>query len=179
MIAIISDTHIPRRAKKIPKQFLKKIEQAEKTVHAGDLETAEVHKQVEQRSQKLYAVMGNCDKIQLPQNEIFNENQLSIGAYHGTGINPRGHTPTLLDIAKNKLKVDILIHGHTHKQDTTKEDGILLVNPGSATGVGGGTSKPGNPKMSTLEVKEDEVEITEIEINDGELRENKKKYSRD
>lgn len=176
MIAIISDTHIPARAKRIPEPFLKKIQDADTTVHAGDFETAETYKQLEEHTDNLYAVMGNCDRFQLPQSETFTKQTQEIGVYHGTGITPRGHKPTLLDIARNKLEVDILVHGHTHQQETTKEKDTILINPGSATGVGGGSSTTGNPKMSTLKVKEKVVEVKQLELIDGQIRENKETF---
>lgn len=178
MIAVISDTHIPNRADKIPEEFIEIIKKAETTIHAGDFETPEVHRQIKQISNEFYAVMGNCDKFQLPQSQKLNRENLEIGVYHGTGITPRGHTPTLLDIAKNKLEVDILVNGHTHQQEVEKREEVLLLNPGTATGVGGGSSTKGNPKMATIKIQEQkEIRVTRVEETDSGLAKQKETYS--
>jgi len=166
-IAVISDSHIPQRQDEIPEEFWEKIENADITVHAGDFTAIETYNAVEEYSNKFYAVKGNCDFFQeedLPQSEKFNVKDYKIGVYHGTGIQPRGHTPTLEKIAKEDLEVDILIHGHTHHQEVQKEDNTLLLNPGSCTGAGGGAANPSNPEMITIDVEDNKIKTSKIRL---------------
>lgn len=168
MIAIISDSHVPNRAPEIPKMFIEKIEEADVTVHCGDFATEEVYIEIKKFSEELVAVKGNCDFFDLPNSERFEKGEIDFGVYHGTGINPRGDHETLLDIAENKMSVDVLFHGHTHQEEIFEEDETILLNPGSCTGVSGGSARYSNPTMMEVEV-EDGLEVRIIEKQGDEL----------
>lgn len=160
MIAVISDSHIPKRAEDMPREFYDVLEQAEISVHCGDFVSEDFKKQIEEYGD-LIAVKGNCDRFELEPSETFSKKGLKFGAYHGTGITPRGHHPTLVNTAET-LSCDVLFHGHSHQEEAVKEDGKILVNPGSCTGVGGGTAKPGNPTMAKVFL-EDGVKVQILE----------------
>lgn len=53
---------------------------------------------------------------------------------HGHQVLPCGDTDALADL-QAKLDVDILVSGHTHKQEVYEYNGKYFVNPGSATGA--------------------------------------------
>lgn len=164
---ILSDTHIPKRSPKIPKEFTELIKDSDITVHAGDFETKEIYKQIKELSNNFYGVKGNCDRFELPQSQKFKVKENKIGLYHGSGINPRGHKPTLQKIAVRDLDVDILIHGHTHNQETVKFEDKIFLNPGSATGVGGGSSRAGNPKAMIAQFSKAILEVKSLEKKDN------------
>ena len=126
MIAVVSDSHVPNRAPEIPKKIIEKVEEADRVIHCGDFATQQVYSEMQEFADELIAVKGNCDFFDLPNSETFEQNGIQIGVYHGTGINPRGDHDTLLDIAENKLEVDVLFHGHTHQEDIHEEDGTLF-----------------------------------------------------
>lgn len=173
MIAVISDSHIPKRAEKMPEEFHEQLEKADISVHCGDFVSEEFKDELEEHGE-LVAVKGNCDHFDLEPSETFEKEELKFGAYHGTGITPRGHHPTLVNTAET-ISCDVLFHGHSHQEEAVKKDGKILINPGSCTGVGGGTAKPGNPTMARIYVKEGlKVEILE-ETDEGlEVKEEKK-----
>ena len=180
-IAVISDSHIPSRADKIPEQFWDKIEKADITVHAGDYDRQETFNAVEEYSKEFYGVKGNCDFFEeekMKDSVCFKAEGLKFGVYHGTGITPRAHKPTLNKIAKEDLECDILIHGHSHQQEIHNEEKLLL-NPGSCTGAGGGTANPANPSMIIISVNED-IEVKLLEKEGEELIEiEKQSFSRE
>ncbi|WP_414838228.1 YfcE family phosphodiesterase [Candidatus Nanosalina sp. VS9-1] len=169
MIAIISDSHIPKRAEKIPEEFHEKLEQASKTVHCGDFETQEKYEKLKEKYDVI-GVKGNCDFFDLEASQKFSVNGVKFGAYHGAGITPRGHHPTLVQTAET-LDVDVLFHGHTHQQEIAEHEGKILLNPGSCTGVGGGSSREKNPSMMTVKASEKglEVKIFEKDRKSGEI----------
>lgn len=174
-IAVISDSHIPSRADKIPEEFWNKIEEADITVHAGDYDRQETFNAVEEYSKKFYGVKGNCDffeEEEMKESTTFEVEGLELGVYHGTGITPRAHKPTLEKIAEKDLECDILIHGHSHQEEIYSGEGLLL-NPGSCTGAGGGTANPDNPTMMVIEVEE-EVEVKILEKRGEEVIEAEK-----
>lgn len=170
MIAIISDSHIPNRAEKIPEEFLEKLEEADEAVHCGDFETEEKYRELKQKY-GIIGVKGNCDFFDIPVSEKFEKSDIRFGVYHGAGINPRGHHPTLARTAE-KLGVEALFTGHTHKQEVAEHENKILLNPGSCTGVGGGSATQKNPSMITVEILENkglEVKILEKNLETGEI----------
>ncbi len=167
MIAVISDSHVPYRADEIPEQFLERAGEAELVVHCGDFETREVYERLDALADELVAVKGNCDRFQLDVSQTFEREGVRFGVYHGSGITPRGHHPTLVETAK-KLDVDVLLHGHTHEQEAVKVDGKVLLNPGSCTGVGGGTATESAPSMMVVEPGE-KLAARLLKLVDGEV----------
>lgn len=172
MIAVLSDSHVPKRAEDMPEKFHEIMDEAELSVHCGDIVTEEFRQELEKNG-KMYAVKGNCDRIELEPSEKFQKEDIEFGAYHGTGITPRGHHPTLVKTAET-LSVDVLFHGHSHREEAVKKDGKILLNPGSCTGVGGGTAKPGNPTMAKVFIEEGlRVQIIEKTDQGLEVKEEK------
>lgn len=168
MLAVLSDSHVPNRSPGIAEEFMELLEEADVAVHCGDFATEEVYEDLDNQAEKFYAVKGNCDFFDLPNSETFEYEGLKFGVYHGTGITPRGDHETLVDIAKNKLEVDILLTGHTHQREVYREDGVIVLNPGTSTGVGGGSYRGGDPEMMTLKVEDSNL-IVEKHTLDGQL----------
>ncbi|MFB6245850.1 MAG: YfcE family phosphodiesterase [Candidatus Nanohaloarchaea archaeon] len=176
MISVLSDTHIPMRADVMPGEFWSRVERSDLVVHCGDFEAEEVYREFEDRSDSFIGVRGNCDRFRLQNSAKFERNGVKFGVYHGSGISPRGHHPTLRDIAENKLKVDVLLHGHTHEQEAVERGGKVLLNPGSATGVGGGSSQKGNPEMIELSV-DSKLEVRLVRKEDAGTSSETRKFS--
>ncbi|MFB6292216.1 MAG: YfcE family phosphodiesterase [Candidatus Nanohaloarchaea archaeon] len=174
MIAVVSDSHVPARAESVPERFREILGEADIAVHCGDFETREVYESLKSESDDFYAVKGNCDRFELPASETFQVSDIAFGVYHGTGIHPRGDRSTLAETAR-KLDAQVLLNGHTHQQEAVRHDGKILLNPGSCTGVGGGSYRGGNPEMMTVEVDE-KLEVTLYELEDGELKKEKEKF---
>ena len=166
MIAVISDSHIPSRAQKIPEKFEQKLEEADIVVHCGDFETEQVYNDLKQYGE-LIGVKGNCDRFKLDNSVRFKRKNIDFAVYHGSGIQPRGHHPTLINAA-NKIGGDVLFHGHTHQQEVVKKEGKILLNPGSCTGAGGATADSGNPKMM-LVYPDQELRVELLKLEDEEL----------
>lgn len=62
-IGVISDTHIPKRAKRVPDAALRHVEDVELILHAGDLSSLAVLDQLEAYA-PVVAVQGN---VELPE----------------------------------------------------------------------------------------------------------------
>ena len=161
MIAIVSDSHIPSRKEEMPERFWEKVEEAEITVHAGDFDSKETYNAFEEYSNEFHAVKGNTDffEAELPNSDTFQAGGLKIGVYHGTGITPRAHKPTLRKIAED-LDVELLIHGHSHHVMVENGEKVLL-NPGSCTGASGGTAQASNPTMMIMHPEKFVVDVLE------------------
>jgi putative phosphoesterase len=44
-----------------------------------------------------------------------------------------------LDLAPEAAGIDVVVHGHTHRPDNMRKDGVLYLNPGSASYPRAGT----------------------------------------
>jgi hypothetical protein len=132
-VGVISDTHVPDRAKKIPDRVFKVFQNVDFIVHAGDLVQLSVIDDLEQLAPVL-VVSGNMDgpEIQgkLPKLDSFRVFDWRIGVTH----NPRA----LFGMGKMREIVktngfDVLVYGHTHSSNMKWEGSILFINPGSPT----------------------------------------------
>ncbi len=175
MIAVISDSHIPGRAEEVPDEFYRVMDEASLVVHCGDFEKEKVYKRLDERYEDFIAVKGNCDFFELPVSETFEYDGVDFGVYHGTGIQPRGHPPTLAETA-NKLEAEVLFHGHTHTQTAQEKDSKVLLNPGTCTGAGGLSASQGAPKMMAVEVENGELVAELISLENGELRKEEERF---
>ncbi len=134
-IGVISDTHIPERAKEIPEKILRDFKNVDMVIHVGDLVDLKVLDQLKAVCPNVRAVYGNMDpqevRKQLPEKEIINVGTHKIGVMHGTGA-PVKLIALLSEAFKND-RVDIIIFGHSHSAFNEKKGDILFFNPGSAT----------------------------------------------
>jgi putative phosphoesterase len=133
IVGLIADTHIPVRARTIPKEIFKIFENAEYIVHAGDLVELSVIDELEQIAPAL-AVYGNLDgqevREKLPKMNSFKLFDWKIGVMHDPGA--LFGTRKMREIARQN-GFDVLVYGHTHNAHVKWEEETLFVNPGSPT----------------------------------------------
>ncbi|RLI84344.1 MAG: YfcE family phosphodiesterase [Archaeoglobales archaeon] len=163
MIVVLSDTHIPERALRIPYEIEPFLKEANLIVHAGDLTDKKVLDDLMSFGRVL-VVRGNMDYLSLPRYEKFKAGDLKFGVFHGHGIYPRGDRRQLTDFALD-LDVDVLITGHTHSPDVYKGE-VLILNPGSATGAWGGGGGSGIPSFMVLKVEGNLINVDLYEIRE-------------
>lgn len=157
LIGIISDTHIPDRASKIPDKVFEVFKDVDLILHAGDIVDLSVIEQLEEIA-PVYAVKGNMDfDSDLNESEIIEVEDVKIGLNHGY-IYPRGDTQQLSYIAQ-ELGVKILVSGHTHQANIQQIGDLLLLNPGSPT-----NPRLSNPTVMLLEISGSNVEADIIKI---------------
>ncbi|MFX1574809.1 MAG: YfcE family phosphodiesterase [Promethearchaeota archaeon] len=177
-ILCIGDSHIPNRAKDLPEQLYNKLndlsneEIFDYTFFTGDIiNYPELIEYLKLKTKNdFFIVMGNMDyyfgnrdfpmyqqlKIILEDNS-----KLIIGLTHGAQIKPRGDQSQLEKLAIEN-SYQILISGHTHKEEISlTKKGVLLINPGSATGAWSFIAS-GNPSFVELVINK---KTKEIEVN--------------
>ncbi len=132
-LGLISDTHVPARAKSIPQKVFKVFENVGFIVHAGDLVDISVIDELEQLAPVL-AVYGNMDgpeiRGRLPKMNSVKIFDWKIGVLH----DPRAlfGMKKMREIAKQNA-LDVLVYGHTHNSSAKWDKNILFINPGSPT----------------------------------------------
>jgi len=177
-ILIIGDFHIPSRASEIPEPIMNVIsnEKFDLVLCTGDLVNEKVLNMLE-RFGPVKWVVGNMDYIDGPKSLKVKLGNFDIGVYHGTRIYPRGDPKQLYSIAK-RLNVDVLIHGHTHALSIQLFGEVLLLNPGSATGVWGGGPASLKPSFMILEVRNNELIVNGYELVETKFKKIIKKYTK-
>ena len=131
---LLADTHVPKRARRLPDAVLRAIDDAEIVVHAGDWVDVETLDLIESRSREFHGVYGNNDgtdlRARLPEVARFSVEDVRIAVVHETG--PAARREQRMDVAFPD--VDLLVFGHSHiPWDTRAPSGMRLLNPGSPT----------------------------------------------
>ncbi|MFF0109497.1 metallophosphoesterase family protein [Streptomyces hirsutus] len=133
-LLLVSDTHVPLRAKQLPSELLDEVERADVVVHAGDWVDAPTLDLLEARARRLIGVFGNNDgpelRERLPEVARAELGGLRFGVVHETGP-ARGREARC---AQRFPDLDVLVFGHSHiPWDTSAPGGPRLLNPGSPT----------------------------------------------
>ena len=159
LIGLISDTHIPDRAKEIPQKVFDAFSEVDLILHAGDLTSLKVIEDLEKIA-PVIAIQGNMDRvngINLPVAKVIEAEGLKIGIAHGE-VYPRADTQQLVYLAR-ELDVDILITGHSHQPKIEQTDGVLLLNPGSPI-----VPRLAERTVMILEINNKEVDVEIVKI---------------
>lgn len=133
-LLLISDTHIPTRARALPAQVLDAVDAADVVVHAGDWVDAATLDLLEQRSRRLIGVYGNNDgpelRRRLPEVARAELGGLRFAVVHQT----EQAAGRELRCDRDFPDTDVLVFGHSHiPWDTVTPGGMRLLNPGSPT----------------------------------------------
>lgn len=172
-IAILSDTHIPGQADELPEAFRDRLRDADHVVHAGDVGSHEAFAEIDDLAADLTAVYGNADPddVDLPavasveiggvtfvvtHGEV---DRLDRAAYSTEGVvtGREDWLDAVASITRYRATGPMVgIGGHSHDVEDTVHDGVRLLNPGSATGVG----RAEGTTMMTAEVRDGEVDVT-------------------
>jgi len=156
-IAVISDTHIPSRASRIPDPFRERIRAADHVVHAGDFDSEGTFADVRELAPELTAVAGNTDpRIGLPERAVVEFGGVTFVVLHGTGSKRdwADRVATIVREAADEPRVGVA--GHTHRVFDEVIGGARVLNPGSATGA----APADRATMLTVEVADGELDVT-------------------
>ena len=159
LIGLISDTHIPDRARELPKNVISAFQNVDLILHAGDLTSMEVIDELEKIAPTI-AIQGNMDRaagIILPNAKVIEAEGIKIGIAHGE-VYPRADTQQLLYLAK-QLDADILVRGHSHQPKIEQIDGVLLLNPGSPI-----VPRLADRTVMLLEINNKDVDVEVVKI---------------
>jgi putative phosphoesterase len=133
LVAAISDTHLPRGARRLPEACVERLRAADLILHAGDLSTLEVLEELRALGPPVHAVYGNADgpavRELLPKELVVEAGGIRIGMAHVPGP-AAGHEERLV---RRFPGCDAVVYGHTHLPEVERHDGVWILNPGSPT----------------------------------------------
>ncbi|MGJ0120488.1 metallophosphoesterase family protein [Williamsia sp. MIQD14] len=133
-LLLVADTHLPRRATRLPTEVLDAIDRADVVFHAGDWVDEATLDLFEARAARLVACWGNNDgpglRARIPERADVTLGGLRFTVVHETGA----ATGREKRMAAAYPDTDVLVFGHSHiPWDTHADNGLRLLNPGSPT----------------------------------------------
>jgi putative phosphoesterase len=133
-LLLLADTHVPKRARRLPDAVWDAVGSADVVVHAGDWVEPALLDELERRSRRLVGVFGNNDgaelRRRLPEVARATVGGVRFAVVHETG--DAKHRERRCEQAYGD--VDVLVFGHSHiPWDTVTPGGLRLLNPGSPT----------------------------------------------
>jgi len=135
LIAVISDTHLPRGSRRLPEACVERIAAADLLLHAGDFSTVEVLRELEAIGPPLLGVHGNVDSAELrrllPAERVAEAEGARIAMLHDAG--PRAGRLERLR-ARFGERAGLVVFGHSHMPlHEQAAGGFQILNPGSPT----------------------------------------------
>jgi uncharacterized protein len=131
-IGVLSDTHIHQVSRDFRDLLDHHLSQVDVLFHVGDYTSPVVVDFLS--SKNFHGVYGNMDpfaiKDVLPEKKIVEIGGFRFGLIHGWG-SPRGLEERVLAQFND---VDVIVFGHSHKAMNEVVQGVLLFNPGTASG---------------------------------------------
>lgn len=174
-IAILSDSHIPGQAEALPDQFREHVETANHVIHAGDFGSNDAFEDIRELAAELTAVYGNADPfdIDLPavasvrgggvtfvvSHGMINFVERAVSSSEGVVFDRDDWVTAVATTARARASPAdpvVGVGGHTHRVEDEDHDGVRVLNPGSATGVG---PADGRASMMTAEVANGDLAV--------------------
>lgn len=133
LIAVISDTHMPRGARRLPAACVERLRASDLILHAGDLASVSFLEELRALGPPVEAVLGNVDEpalaALLPETRVVELEGRRIGMVHDGGP-PVGRPARLLARFPG---CDAVVYGHSHLPEVERVEGAWILNPGSPT----------------------------------------------
>ncbi|MDR3662040.1 MAG: metallophosphoesterase [Mycobacterium sp.] len=133
-LLLISDTHVPRRARDLPDRLWAEVARTDVVLHAGDWVDVALLDELAKRAKRLVACWGNNDgpelRARLPERADVTLGGVRFTVTHETGA-AAGRDARMV---RQYPETDVLVFGHSHiPWDSTADSGLRLLNPGSPT----------------------------------------------
>jgi putative phosphoesterase len=133
MIAVVSDTHMPKGKRQLPEECVEKIRAAEAVIHAGDFSEVSVLSELEALCPVVLGVYGNVDEPALWQ-RLSETLEVEVGGRTVAVVHDSGPKQGRLRRLRARFpEADAVIFGHSHLPLHEAEGGFQIFNPGSPT----------------------------------------------
>ena len=138
-LLLLSDTHLPVRARSLQDQVWRLVDEADLVIHAGDWVDVATLDSLQARASRLVGVAGNNDgpalRERLGEVARVEVEGVRIAVIHETGAaaGREARCDARFGPASD-APADLLVFGHSHiPWDSTTPGGVRLLNPGSPT----------------------------------------------
>jgi len=190
VVGLLSDTHVPRRLKRLPETVLNALAGVDLILHAGDVDDPAALEPLRAIA-PVHAVRGNVHLHELSGGGAALPTVVELCLAGRRIVLTHGHQPGLFGlwlkgwdvlvkylglmdgtafnrrIARRLVRLhpaaDVIVFGHTHRACWEWADGKLLVNPGAVCPTRG--ERPTVARLR-LGAGRPEVEIVHTEVND-------------
>jgi uncharacterized protein len=133
LVAVISDTHMPRGARRLPEACIERLRAADVILHAGDVVAEPVFEELVALGPPVHGVHGNMDDAvlsdRLPATLVAHVGEIRIGMMHDPG--PRAGREERL--SGRFPGCAAVVYGHTHEPQVARVGETWILNPGSPT----------------------------------------------
>jgi len=133
VLAIISDTHLPRGSRRLPEACVERLRCADLVLHGGDLSTEGILAELESLGPPVLAVHGNVDsdglRRRLPAERGIDAGGARLAMLHDAGP-AQGR---LARLRRRFSDAEAVVFGHSHIPLHEEVDGFQIFNPGSPT----------------------------------------------
>jgi uncharacterized protein len=135
LLAVISDTHLPHGARRLPDACVERLAAADAILHAGDFVTAEVLDEIAALGPPLHGVHGNVDEpavaVRLPAARLVRSEGVRIAMIHDAGA----AAGRLRRMRRRFPDADAVVFGHSHipLHERDRDGAFQIFNPGSPT----------------------------------------------
>ena len=148
LVGVISDTHRNEYMIRAAMSFLK---DSDIIIHLGD-NTEDVNQMSKLYKKRIIFVKGNCDmSTRIPHEIVETIEGKKFLITHGHMYDVKGGYQRLMYKAL-EIGADIALFGHTHAPEIIYEEGVWLINPGSAA-----LSRRGPNSIAFIEIKDGKV----------------------
>jgi uncharacterized protein len=133
VLAVISDTHMPRHRRALPEACVERMRAADAILHAGDLMELTVLEELRALGPPVHAVYGNVDSVELrmrlPPARVVTAGGVKIAMIHDAG--PKAGR--LARMRRRFPEADAVVFGHSHLPLHERDGEFQIFNPGSPT----------------------------------------------
>jgi putative phosphoesterase len=135
LLAVVSDTHLPRGARRLPDACVARMRSADLILHAGDFVTLAVLEEIQALGPPVMAVHGNVDEpavlMRLPAARMVEADGARIAMVHDAGA----AAGRLERMRRRFPGADAVVFGHSHipLHESDFDGGFQIFNPGSPT----------------------------------------------
>ena len=142
LVLVIGDHHIPNRANYIPEKFRRMLVpgKMQHIICTGNVGSKDQYNELRNLAPNLHVVAGDSEcvddssQMSFADTRVVQVGEFRIGLIHGHQVLPCGDHLALASI-RRKLNVDILVSGHTHKNEVVEHEGFFHINPVSFQSV--------------------------------------------
>lgn len=196
LVLVLGDLHIPQRTSAIPEKFKRMLvpNKMQHVICTGNLGSKEQYEELRNLAPNVHVVSGDFEftdtaastttttaaatpSTTFPETRVIQVGQFRIGVVHGHQIIPWGDH-VALSMMRRKLNADVLVSGHTHKNEVVEHEGYYHVNPGSITGAYSSLTDDVTPSFILFAVQGPKVVCYVYELINGEVDVSKTEFTK-